>query len=279
MKIFLPKERPLIMGIVNATPDSFFDGGRCEDPEVAVAHALRLASEGADILDVGGESTRPGASPVALQEELRRVIPVVEGIRKGSSLPISIDTTKAEVARLALGAGAEMINDISAGSLDPGMLGLAAERGVPICLMHMQGEPRTMQVAPHYGDLIGEIRAFLAEATSRALRAGVGKDRIILDPGIGFGKRPEDNVEILRRLPELFEPGAQVLVGPSRKSFIGKLLGHQPHERLEATLAALALAIEGGARILRVHDVGAVRRFCDAYLAFRAPPGSDGLLD
>ena len=263
----MESDQPALMGIVNVTPDSFSDGGRYLDPRVAVDHALSLVNEGADIIDVGGESTRPGADPVAGDEELRRVIPVIEGIRLQSSVPISIDTAKSQVARLAIEVGADMINDISAGCFDPAILDVAAREGVPICLMHMKRTPRTMQINPHYEDLMGEIRSFLQEAIKRARARGI--EKVIIDPGIGFGKTAQDNVVILRRLSELAGFGSPLLVGPSRKSFIGKMLGLDVDKRLEATLASLAVAVEGEASILRVHDVGAARRFIDMYLLFR----------
>ncbi|MFH0799744.1 MAG: dihydropteroate synthase [Pseudomonadota bacterium] len=257
------------MGIVNATPDSFSDGGSFSDASAAIEHALRLAGEGADIIDVGGESTRPGAWPVAVDEEQRRAIPVIEGIRRWSKVPISIDTTKSAVASRALQAGADMINDISAGRFDPEMLPLAAKARVPICLMHMRGEPRTMQMAPHYDNLMDEIRAFLSDAIRRAIAAGVARDNIIVDPGIGFGKRAEDNLNILKDLRQLEAVEVPILIGTSRKSFIGKMLGLEVNERLEATLATLAAAVDQGASILRVHDVAPARRFLDMHLLLR----------
>ncbi len=260
---------PAIMGIVNATPDSFSDGGLCLDPGAAVKHALMLERDGADIIDVGGESTRPGARPVGTAEELRRVMPVIEGVRSKSDVPISIDTTKSEVARAAVEAGADMINDISAGRFDEGMLTTAARLKVPICLMHMKGTPRTMQEAPRYDDLMGEIAGYLSDAMERACRAGVARERVILDPGIGFGKTADDNITILKRLAEIAGLGAPVLIGTSRKSFIGKVLDVDMEKRLEGTLATLALATERGAQLLRVHDVAAARRFLSMYLACR----------
>lgn len=262
----LNPNRPTLMGIVNPTPDSFSDGGRFLCTDAAIDHALRLAGEGADIIDIGGESTRPGADPVSEEEELSRTIPVIEGIRRRCPVPISIDTTKAAVARRALEAGADMINDISAGRFDPAILDVAACAGIPICLMHMQGEPRTMQITPSYKDLLGEIRGFLAGAIERACACGIDRSRIIVDPGIGFGKSAEDNVTILQNLGKLGSFKCPILIGTSRKSFFGKLLGLDVDKRLEATLATLAVAIDGGASILRVHDVGPARRFIDAYV-------------
>jgi len=258
---------PAIMGIVNATPDSFSDGGLYLNPDQAVRHALRLEREGADIIDVGGESTRPGAQPVGTAEELRRVIPVIEGVRAASDVPISIDTTKSEVARAAVEAGADMINDISAGRFDEGMLTTAARLEVPICLMHMKGTPRTMQDEPRYDDLMGEVKGYLIDAMERAREAGVAQENVILDPGIGFGKTADDNLTIMRRLSEISALGAPVLIGTSRKSFIGKLLDVDIEKRLEGMLATLALAVDRGAQVLRVHDVAPARRFLSIYLA------------
>lgn len=261
----LDAKYPVLMGIVNATPDSFSDGGKYEKPSAAIDHAIELVEDGADIIDLGGESTRPGACPVSAPEELRRVMPVIEGIRRRSSIPISIDTTKASVASRALDAGADMINDISAGRCDPEMFALVAQRGVPICLMHMQGEPRTMQLSPRYDDVVGEIRAFLGTAIDRAVTAGVDRGKVIVDPGIGFGKSAEDNVVILKNLKVFLELEAPILIGTSRKSFMGKLLGYDVEDRLEATLATLTCAVDRGGSLLRVHDVGAARRFLDMY--------------
>jgi len=263
----LRSDRPAIMGILNVTPDSFSDGGASFAPEDAVSNALRMAEAGADIIDVGGESTRPGAEPVADDEEIGRILPVIRGIRGSSDIPISIDTTKSSVARAAIDAGADMINDISAGRFDASMFPLAAESGVPICLMHMKGTPRTMQLDPTYEDVMAEIGSFLRESIGMAVRAGVARDAVVVDPGIGFGKTAGHNVEILRRLAELSSLGSPVLVGASRKSFIGKILDVKVNQRLEGTLAAVAASIRGGAHILRVHDVAAVRRFVEMYLA------------
>lgn len=248
-------ERILIMGIVNVTPDSFSDGGKYLHASAAVEHGLRLVEEGADILDIGGESTRPGSDFISLDEELRRVIPVVEGLAEQAGVPLSIDTTKAEVARRALDAGCSMVNEISAMRLDPDMLPLVVERGVPFCLMHMQGLPKDMQIGPHYQDVVGEIAAFLRERAEVALRAGADPSNIILDPGIGFGKNLNHNLEILRRLPELKSLGYPLLLGTSRKSFIGMILDLPVEERLEGTAASVALGVAGGADIVRVHDV------------------------
>lgn len=253
-------KRTLIMGVVNVTPDSFSDGGLYADPERAIAHALELAEEGADIIDIGGESTRPGAAPVPAEEELRRVLPVIKGLRKESKVPISIDTYKAAVAEAALEAGAAMVNDISALRFDPRMSELLRRCEAPVVLMHMQGEPRTMQENPHYNDVVGEIAAFLQERMAAAAEAGIDPKRLILDPGIGFGKRLEHNLEILRRLGELKALGRPILIGPSRKSFIGQLSGAPVAERLPGTIAAVVLGIAHGADIVRVHDVRAVKQ-------------------
>ena len=248
-------ERTLIMGVINVTPDSFSDGGLFSSAEAAVEHALRLVEEGADILDVGGESTRPGSDFISLDEELSRVMPVLEGLAGSSHAPVSIDTTKAEVARRALDAGCAMVNDISAMRLDDEMLPLVVEREVPFCLMHMQGMPKDMQIEPHYDDVVGEISRFLRERAEAAEEAGAGPDRIIVDPGIGFGKTLQDNLEILRRLDELRSLGYPVLLGTSRKSFVGGILDLDVDKRLEGTAASVALGIAHGADIIRIHDV------------------------
>lgn len=260
---------PAIMGIINATPDSFSDGGLYLKPANAIEHALRLEDEGADLIDIGGESTRPGADPVSAEDEITRVIPVIEGIRRRSRIPISIDTAKSEVARSAIDAGADMINDVSAGRFDGRILGVAAEVGTPICLMHIKGTPRDMQDAPRYEDLIGEISSYLGDAAERAKEAGVPAGSILVDPGIGFGKSVEDNLEILKRLDRIGELGYPLLIGTSRKSFIGKLLDADLDNRLEGTLATLATSIDRGVSVLRVHDVSAVRKFLKIYLACR----------
>jgi dihydropteroate synthase len=252
--------RTAIMGIVNVTPDSFSDGGAWLDPDAAIAHGLALAAEGADILDVGGESTRPGSAPVSEQEELRRVVPVIRGLAAGTAVPISVDTTKAAVAAEALAAGATIVNDVSALRFDPELGGVVARAGAALVLMHMQGEPRTMQQAPHYADLLGEVRAELAAALARAGAAGVDPALVLVDPGIGFGKSLEHNLELLERLDALAPLGRPLLVGPSRKSFIGRVLDVPPAERLEGTIAACCLAADRGAHVVRVHDVAPVRR-------------------
>jgi dihydropteroate synthase len=251
------------MGIVNVTPDSFSDGGRFLDPGNAIAQGLQLAAAGADIIDVGGESTRPFAEPVSTDEEIRRVVPVVAALAEKIRIPISIDTTKVAVARRALEAGAAMINDIAALRSDASLAELAAEAGVPVILMHMRGEPRTMQVAPHYDDLVGEIYSFLAHAADAAERHGILRERLIVDPGIGFGKTAEHNLELIRRLAEFDGLGLPILVGPSRKAFIRRLVKPEGAKDIAAdqpvvetgTQAAVAACILNGAHIVRVHDV------------------------
>ncbi len=256
-------KRTLIMGILNVTPDSFSDGGRFLSVESALARARQLIREGADIIDIGGESTRPGAEPVPTEEELRRVIPVIRAIRQESSVPISIDTYKAAVAQAALEAGANIINDISALRFDPQMARVVADARVPVVLMHMLGTPKTMQQNPVYTDVVREIKGFLAERIVFARAHGI--EKIIIDPGIGFGKTVEHNVEILRRLSELKELGCPILIGTSRKSFIGKLGGTEENplpipERLEGTIASNVIAVLNGAQIVRVHDVAAMKK-------------------
>ena len=274
--------RAAVMGIVNVTPDSFSDGGRFLDPDAAVAQGIALAGQGADVLDVGGESTRPGAAPVPADEELRRVIPVVERLAATTSVPISVDTTKAPVARAAIDAGASVVNDVSAGRLDPDILGVAAEAGAGYVVMHMQGEPRTMQAEPHYDDVVAEVGDFLVDRVGAARAAGVPEGAIAADPGIGFGKTVEHNLRLLAGLPAIAERvGVPVMVGASRKTFVGKVLaragaasGDLPvDQREEGTLATVVWAVERGASIVRVHDVlPAVRavRLLDALRAAEA---------
>ena len=252
----LDLSRPAVMGVLNVTPDSFSDGGRFNTVDLAVEHGLRLAAEGAAILDVGGESTRPGAAPVGVEEELRRVIPVIESLRKATSLVISIDTQKPEVMLAAAAAGAGLINDVRA-LLEPGALEAAASTSCAVCLMHMQGEPRTMQAHPTYSDVVSEIKAFLRERVQACRSVGITDDRISIDPGFGFGKTTAHNLELLRRLAELTEEGVPVLAGLSRKSMIAKLLGDPAKDRLAASLALAVIAAMNGARIVRVHDVAA----------------------
>ena len=245
------------MGVVNVTPDSFSDGGKWVDPDVAVRHALQLVSDGAQIVDVGGESTRPGAEPVSASEELERVIPVIEGIasNKPAGVRISIDTTKAAVAAAALEAGADIINDVTAFTGDPEMTAVAAAVDCDVCLMHMQGEPRTMQANPTYRDVVKDICSYLQVQVEGLVEAGIDADRIWLDPGIGFGKTVAHNLELLNRLDEVVALGHPVLLGTSRKSFIGKITGAEVDDRLPGSLASIVLGLERGARIFRVHDV------------------------
>ncbi|MFL5822043.1 MAG: dihydropteroate synthase [Solirubrobacteraceae bacterium] len=248
-----------LMGVVNVTPDSFSDGGRFMDPQTAVAHGLGLASDGADILDIGGESTRPGAAPVPADEELHRVLPVIEGLRQADTrIQISIDTSKAAVAQAALGAGATLVNDVTA-LRDPEMAAVVAEAGADLCLMHMPGDPRTMQIDPRYDDVVADVKAFLADRLAVAVKAGVPEERIVLDPGIGFGKTAEHNLELLARLGELVELGCPVMVGTSRKSFLGRLTGREVGDRVAGTVASCVLAFERGASWFRVHDVAPVQ--------------------
>src|SRR4051794_10663406 len=244
------------MGVVNVTPDSFSDGGSFEDPRDAIAHGRRLAAEGAGILDVGGESTRPGAEPVPAAEELRRVLPVVAGLAPHAR--VSIDTMKLVVAEAAVDAGATYVNDVSAFRNEPDLARLVADRGLDCCLMHMLGEPRTMQHEPRYTDVVSEVKAFLEARMTAAVAAGVAEERIQLDPGIGFGKTLEHNLELLRRLRELTDLGRPLVIGTSRKSFIGRITGRDVTERVHATVATCVMAYERGASVFRVHDVAAV---------------------
>jgi dihydropteroate synthase len=253
------KRVPLVMGVLNVTPDSFSDGGQFAAPEDVAAAALAMQASGAAILDIGGESSRPGAMPVAAEEQIRRVVPAISAIRRKSAIAISIDTTQWPVAAAALGAGADVVNDISAGRDDGQMLPMAAKRGVPIILMHMRGTPRTMQESPVYQDVTGEIGAFLTERMNAAIQAGIAGHRILIDPGIGFGKTTEHDLTILRELRELTRIGPPLVVGVSRKKFIGRILD-QPDtaNRLHGTAAAVAWAVANGAAVVRVHDVGPI---------------------
>jgi dihydropteroate synthase len=249
---------PCVMAVLNVTPDSFSDGGRFLDPRAAREHVDRVAAEGAAICDLGGESTRPGAEPVPPDEQLRRLRPVLDALREEPvPLPLSIDTGRAEVAEAALDAGAVVVNDVWAGRADPRLLPLVAERRAAICLMHMRGEPRTMQQEPRYGDVVAEVRDALAERLDAAVRAGIPEKRVLLDPGIGFGKTLEHNLALLRGLPTLAALGRPLVVGVSRKGMFGALLGRAVGERLPASLAAGLAAVARGAAVLRVHDVGA----------------------
>jgi dihydropteroate synthase len=251
--------RYAIMGVVNVTPDSFSDGGTFEDPDHAVRHARRLIADGAAIVDVGGESTRPGAAPVPPAEELDRVLPVIEGVAAlDAKAQISIDTMKLSVAEAAVEAGATYVNDVTAFRHDPGLAGLVADRGVDCCLMHMLGEPRTMQRDPRYDDVVSDVKAFLEERLAFAVAAGIPEERVQLDPGIGFGKTLEHNLELLRRLGEIVAIGRPVVLGTSRKTFIGRLTGRDVTERVHGTVATCVLGLERGARVFRVHDVAAV---------------------
>jgi len=250
---------PKLMGVVNVTPDSFSDGGLYLDPEAAIAHGRELAAAGAAILDVGGESTRPGAEPVGAEEETRRIVPVIAGLR-ALECEISVDTSKAAVAAAALESGATIVNDVTALRGDPGMGPLCAERDATVVLMHMRGDPRTMQEDPRYDDVVAEVKAFLAERLAAATAAGVAEERVWLDPGIGFGKTAAHNMELLRRLGELRDLGRPLVVGTSRKSFIGKVDGSAAGERLGGTIASSVLAAAEGAAVLRVHDVAEVRQ-------------------
>ncbi|MBX3424869.1 MAG: dihydropteroate synthase [Pirellulales bacterium] len=259
--------RPLLMGIVNATPDSFSDGGKFFDPEAAVARGLQLAADGADLLDVGGESTRPYADPVDAAEELRRTTPVVERLVRESGVPVSIDTSKAIVAAAALDAGAEAVNDVTGLAGDPAMLPLAVDSGAGVCAMHMRGTPQTMQDDPQYEDVIAEIRAYLRQRRDALLAAGIVPERICLDPGIGFGKTHEHNIALMAACWQFHELGCPLLVGHSRKGFLGKLIGDKEADRTAATVGG-ALALAGqGVQVIRVHDVRPIREALLAYVA------------
>jgi dihydropteroate synthase len=252
--------RTLLMGIVNVTPDSFSDGGEFFEPGKAIEHGRRLAAEGADVLDIGGESTRPGAQPVDAEAECDRVLPVVEALAKELDVPISIDTSKATVALRALDAGATMLNDVTALRGDPEMADAAARSRLPLVLMHMQGTPRTMQESPRYDDLMSEIVAYLRGSMAVAVEAGASEEQLVVDPGLGFGKGLGHNLEILRRLGELRSLGRPILIGPSRKSMIGKVLGAAMGQRLLGTAATVAYGIARGAHIVRIHDVAEMRQ-------------------
>jgi dihydropteroate synthase len=263
-----------IMGVVNVTPDSFSDGGTFEEPDAAIRHARRLVEEGAAIVDVGGESTRPGAAPVPAADELRRVIPVVEGIAAlGLEAQISVDTMKLAVAEAAVDAGATYVNDVTAFRHQPELAGLVADRGLDCCLMHMLGEPRTMQEDPRYDDVVSDVKAFLEERLAAAVAAGVAEERVQLDPGIGFGKTLEHNLELLRRLDEIAAIGRPVVLGTSRKSFIGRLTGRDVAGRVHGTVATCVIGLERGARVFRVHDVAAVADGLAVAAATLAPHG------
>ena len=264
-------KRTIIMGILNVTPDSFSDGGKFFSLDDAVNHAIQMEKEGADIIDIGGESTRPGAKAISLDEEMSRIIPVIEELVKKIKIPISVDTYKSEIAKKALNSGVSMVNDVSALRSDEKLAGIAADYDIPICLMHMKGTPRNMQVNPVYVDVVQEIHDFLKERSEYAISNGIKKENIIIDPGIGFGKRTgkgiEDNCEILNRLSELKDLGFPIMVGASRKTFLGNVYGRDKPlpvtERLEASLAAANTAVMNGADIVRVHDVKETRRCLD----------------
>jgi dihydropteroate synthase len=247
---------PRVMGVLNVTPDSFSDGGRYADLDAAVARAERMVEEGAAIVDVGGESTRPGASPVSSDEEIRRVVPVIERLVSRVAVPVSVDTSKPEVMRAAVGAGAQMINDVRALRV-PGALVSAASSGAAVCLMHMQGEPATMQSAPAYRDVVADVRGFLDARVAACLSAGIPREKICIDPGIGFGKLPEHNLALLAGLAGIGEPSLPIMVGVSRKALVGMITGRPPADRLAGSVAFAALAVVRGARIVRAHDVAA----------------------
>lgn len=249
----------LIMGVLNATPDSFWEGSRASSVREGIDRALSMERDGADIIDIGGESTRPGSTYVSAGEELDRIIPIIEGIRRESAIPISVDTRKADVMKAAFDSGADMVNDISAFTDDPALATFAAESGLTVILMHKRGIPETMQDNPSYVDVVAEVRDYLLERARGALKAGIAPDRIILDPGIGFGKRHEDNCALIAGLAKIADAGYPVLMALSRKSCIGKMTGRETGDRLSGTLAANMLAVQNGAKVLRVHDVAQTR--------------------
>jgi dihydropteroate synthase len=256
-------QRTLVMGVLNITPDSFSDGGLFFEPQQAIEHGLRMAEEGADIIDVGGESSRPGSDPVPLNEELRRVIPVIEGLASRLEIPLSVDTYKSQVAERAVESGAQMINDISGLRFDPQMPLVAARYDTPLIIMHIKGTPKTMQQDPSYKDLMDEIIGYLGEGIARAEQGGVDPQQVIVDPGIGFGKRVQDNLVIINRLDELNTLGRPLLIGTSRKSFIGAVLDLEVHQREIGSLATVAVSAFKGAHIVRVHDVAPARQTVD----------------
>ncbi len=262
------------MGILNVTPDSFSDGGCFSDPRIACAHAWAMVEAGADLIDVGGESTRPGADPVSLQEELERVIPVIAALAGSLPVPISVDTSKPQVMRAAVAAGAGLINDVCALRTHDALV-TAVQLGVPVCLMHMAGEPRSMQAAPAYTDVVSEVYRFLAERIDQCVRAGLPRERLVIDPGFGFGKKLEHNLSLLAHLAVFGDLGVPILVGLSRKSMVGALTGRPPGERLAASLAAAVLALERGAAILRVHDVAETRDAVAVWDAVRSRGAAD----
>ncbi len=265
------RRRTYVMGILNVTPDSFSDGGRFADPAVAVAEGLRMVMDGADILDVGGESTRPGSDEVDADQERERVVPVIKGLVAEVGVPVSVDTRKHQVAGAAIEAGATIVNDVTAGA-DPHMFRIVAEAAAGMCLMHMRGEPKTMQRDTAYADVAGEVKTYLAGRVDAAREAGVEWDRLAIDPGLGFGKSPGGNFVLMRRIAELFDLHRPVLVGPSRKSFIGTVLGTEVDERLEGTAGAVAWLAGQGAHVVRVHDVREMTRVVRVVDAIRAAP-------
>jgi dihydropteroate synthase len=278
--IVSPTDRtPRIMGVLNTTPDSFSDGGRFSTLEAALTHARELAAEGADLLDVGGESSRPGSEPVSLREELRRVVPVVDAVASTLALPISVDTTKAEVARKAIAAGAAIVNDITGLTGDPAMARVVAETGAGVVLMHMQGVPKMMQAAPHYADVVTEVYDFLALRIEAAEAAGIPRDRIAIDPGIGFGKTFDHNLQLLRNLGRFASLGCAVLVGTSRKRFLGNIAVRPIDQRVTATVVSSLAAALAGASVLRVHDVGPMADAIKVWAAVRGWDGSNGGTD
>jgi dihydropteroate synthase len=262
-------KKPLLMGIVNVTPDSFYDGGRYDDRDTAVAHAMKMIDDGADIIDIGGESSRPGAEQVTEEEEITRIAPVIEAVASKVSVPISVDTYKANVASRAVQAGACIINDISALRFDPDMAGVVKDTGSAVILMHMQGNPRTMQTSPHYENAVNEILAFLKERVSFAVEYGIPAEKIIVDPGIGFGKTLEHNLDIIRDIGRFHETGCPVMVGVSHKSMIGKITGAPVDDRSGGTAALTAYCVINGVEIHRVHDVKTLRQVCDVAASIR----------
>ena len=273
----MPRDRahPLVMGVLNVTPDSFSDGGRYLRTDAAIRRAEQLAAEGADLIDLGGESTRPGSRSVSVEEELRRVIPVIRGLAGRVRVPMSIDTSKAEVAHRALEAGAVMVNDVTALRGDPRMAAVVARARVPVILMHMRGTPRTMQCAPRYHDVVAEVRTFLTDARRRAEQAGIAREHILLDPGLGFGKTVAHNLRLLQHLDTLVALGQPIVIGPSRKSFIGRVLDVEVDERLAGTLACVAMAAQHQAHIVRVHDVKATVQFLRMWRAIADAAGRE----
>jgi dihydropteroate synthase len=257
---FILGRRTWIMGILNVTPDSFSDGGLYFEKDKAIEHGLRMISEGADIIDVGGESTRPGSEPIPAEEELKRILPIISGLRKHTKSLISVDTSKSEVALGAIAEGADIINDISALRNDPKMISIAVQTDSPVILMHMKGSPKTMQRDPHYENVLMEIKSFLEEKIEFAVKNGLKREKIIIDPGIGFGKRFEDNLTLIRNLNDFATLNQPILVGISRKSFLGKILDLPPGEREEGTIASAIISIIQGAHILRVHEVAPIKR-------------------